>query len=287
MKKISFAVLALGIVGLQAQQYPPQQSYPAQQPYPQQGAPALLPPQQLDQLVGRIALYPDPLLAQVMTASTFYNQIPDAANWSNQHSNLTGDQLAQAIQEDNLPWDPSVLSLLPFASTLNMMASDMNFTQSLGNAVLAQQQDVMDAVQRQRQLAYNYGYLQNNAYNRVVADPGYIQIVPVNSAYIYAPFYSPFVVFAAPRPGFFIGGAIRFGPAVTIGAFLPFGWRGPYVDWRAHNILIDNHVWGRTWANREAYSHAYIDRRAPVAGARVERHEVVRPAREGRREERR
>jgi hypothetical protein len=316
MKTISFALFALGIVSLQAQQYPPQQpyyppqqpnpqqqqqyppqqqqypaqqqQYPPQQPYPQQGAPPVLPPQQLDQLVGRIALYPDPLLAQVMTASTFYNQIPDAANWSNQHANLTGAQLAGAIQEDNLPWDPSVLALLPFPSTLNMMASDMNFTQTLGNAVLAQQQDVMDAVQRQRQLAYNYGYLQNNAYERVVAEPGYIQVVPVNSAYIYAPIYNPFLVYAPPRPGFFIGGAIRFGPAVTVGAFLPFGWRGPAFDWRARSIIIDNHAWGRTWVNREGYAHPYYDRRAPIAGPRVERHEVVRPApgRDVRREER-
>ncbi len=308
MKKVVFPVLILGLLGLQAQpypqqqppypqqqppypqqqqqQYPPQQGYP-QQGYPQQAAPAMIPPQQLDQLVGRIALYPDPLLAQVMTASTFYNQIPDAANWANQHSMLNGQQLAQAIQEDNLPWDPSVLSLLPFPSTLNMMASDMNWTSALGNAVLEQRNDVMDAVQRQRQLAYNYGYLQTNPYDRVIADPGYIQIVPVNAAYIYPPIYDPFIVFGRPRPGFFVGGAIRFGPAVTIGAFLPFGWRGPAFDWRSHNIIIDRQPWGRTWTNRAVYAHPYVDRRAPVAGPRVERHEVrPAPARGGHEEHR-
>jgi Protein of unknown function (DUF3300) len=308
MKYASFAVLAfglLGAVGLSAQPYPPQQQpypppqqqqqqpyYPPQQqqPYPQQpayspqGDPALLPPQQLDQLVGRIALYPDPLLAQTMTAATFSNQIPDAANWANQHASLSGDQLSQAIQEDNLPWDPSVLSLLPFPSVLNQMASDMNWTQTLGNAVLAQRNDVMDAVQRQRQVAYNYGYVQTNPYQQVIAQPGYIQIVPVNSAYIYAPYYDPYLVYARPRPGFFVGGAIRFGPAVTIGAFVPFGWRAPAFDWRAHQIVIDNRPWGRTWVNRQAYAHTYVDHRAPVAGPRVEHHEVrpVAPARQGR-----
>ncbi len=74
----------------------------------------LAPPQQLDQLVQRIALYPDPLLAQVLTASTYYAEISDAAAWANQHRYLTGDALAKAINADQLPWDPSVLALLPF-----------------------------------------------------------------------------------------------------------------------------------------------------------------------------
>jgi len=272
MNRLVFTALTLGLLGLQAQPYPPQQPYP-QQAYPQ-GTPAMLAPQQLDQLVARVALYPDPLLAQVLTASTFYNQIPDAAGWANQHSNLNGQQLAQAIQEDNLPWDPSVVSLLPFASTLNMMASDMNWTQALGNAVLAQRNDVMDAVQRQRQIASSNGFLQTNAYERVIAEPGYIQVLPVNDLYIYPPIYDPYIVFGRPRPGFFVGGAIRFGPAVTIGTFLPFGWRRPEFDWQRHNIIIDQRPWGRTWVNRQEYAHPYVERGAPVAGPRVERHEV-------------
>src|ERR1700680_1518474 len=96
--------------------------------------PVLLTPPQLDQLVARIALYPDPLLAQVLTASTYWNQIPDAAAWANQHSYLTKDALARAIQEDNLPWDPSILALLPFPSVLDMMARDRVWTQQLGGA---------------------------------------------------------------------------------------------------------------------------------------------------------
>ena len=79
-----------------------------------QGQPARLGPSQLDQLVSRIALYPDPLLAQVLAASSYWDQIPEAATWAQQHSYLTGEALAQAIRQDNLNWDPSVIALLPF-----------------------------------------------------------------------------------------------------------------------------------------------------------------------------
>src|SRR6201999_3900155 len=116
---------------------------------------------------------------QVLTASTFWDQIPDAATWAQQPSNLTGDPLAQAIQADNLPWDPSVLALLPFPSVLDMMARDPQWTGALGNAVLAQRNDVMDAVQFTRHAARNYGYLAPNAYDNVVDDGGYVEINPV------------------------------------------------------------------------------------------------------------
>lgn len=101
-------------------------------------------------MVSRIALYPDPLLAQVMTAATYPDQIPQAAGWANAHRYLTGDTLARAIMDDQLPWDPSVMALLPFPSVLDMMARDPGWTQQLGGAVLAQRPDVMDAVQRMR-----------------------------------------------------------------------------------------------------------------------------------------
>jgi hypothetical protein len=262
------------------QQPYPQTQYPSQQPYPQQypqAPPPPMAPQQLDQLVQRIALYPDGLLTQILTAATFYPQIPDAAGWANEHSYLRGPDLAAAIQADNLPWDPSVLALLPFPNVLNMMAQDMGWTQTLGNAVLAQRPDLMDAVQRMRQEAYDYGYLRNNPYDRVVvAGPEDIEIVPVNPDYYYVPAYSPYVVFARPRPGFFVGGAIRFGPEITIGAaFAPFGWGHPRLDWRSREIVIDNHPWARGWNNRGAYVHPYATPyHRPAPGARVEHHEI-------------
>jgi hypothetical protein len=242
-------------------------------------------PEQLDQLVSRIALYPDGLLAQVLTASTFYNEIPDAASWANQHSYLRGDQLSAAIQADRLPFDPSVLGLLPFPQVLQMMASDMGWTQQLGNAVLAQHNDVMDAVQRERQKAYDYGYLRPNQYEQVVVGgPGDIEILPATPGFYYVPVYDPYVVFARPRPGFFVGGAIHFGPGITIGAgFAPFGWGTVGFGWRDHSILVGGHPWARTWVNRGAYVHPGYAYRAP-AGPRVEHHEIHR---EERHEERR
>jgi hypothetical protein len=101
---------------------------------------------ELERIVSPIALYPDPLLAQVLAAATFPDQVPDAANWADDHHYLSSSGLAAAISEDRLPWDPSVQSLLPFPSVLEMMASDMAWTEEIGTAFLAQRQDVMDAV---------------------------------------------------------------------------------------------------------------------------------------------
>jgi Protein of unknown function (DUF3300) len=244
-----------------------------QAPPPVYPPPPSYPPAQLDQLVSRIALYPDPLLAQVLAAATFPDQIPDAARWADQHHYLTGDALAAAITGDRLPWDPSVQALLPFPSVLDMMASDMNWTQQVGNAFLAQQADVMDAVQRERRLAMNYGYLRSNA--QITVSPGpYIEILPVNPAFIVVPAYNPLVVFAAPRPGFFVGGAINFGFGITIGAaFRPWGWGLNRVVWNTHTVFVNNAPWRRTWVNRATYVHPYTVQRYP-APQRVEQHEL-------------
>src|ERR1700733_4826043 len=203
--------------------------------------PPSFPPQQLDQLVARIALYPDPLLAQVMAAATYPNDIPPAAQWADQHHYLAGQQLADAIQGDQLPWDPSVQALLPFPSVLDMMNSDMRWTSDLGNAFLAQQQDVMDAVQRQSAIAQRYGYLRSNGQILVSGGP-YITIAPVNPGYVVVPYYDPTVVFYAPRPGFFVGGAIRFGFGVSIGGyFAPWVWTpgGIRFDWGGHGVFLN------------------------------------------------
>jgi hypothetical protein len=151
------------------------------------------------------------------------------------------------MYEDNLAFDPSVMSLIPFPAVLDMMARDPGWTQQLGAAVLSQRPDVMDAVQRMRQRAMDYGYLESNAQYRVAVNgPGDIEILPVNPGYMYVPYYDPLVVFAVPRRRFFIGGAITFGPGIYIGAFAPFGWAGPALGWRTHEIVIDHRPWVRT-----------------------------------------
>jgi len=271
MKKLQTAVIlaALGAATLAAQ------------------APPTYDTQQLEQTVARIALYPDPLLAQVLTASTFSNEIPDADGWARAHGYLTGDQMANAIREDNLPWDPSVQALLPFPSVLDLMAGDMNWTQQLGDAVLADRAGVMDAIQDQRQRAYSYGYLRTGPQYRVATPgPGEIDILPVDPNLLYVPYYDPAVVFYRPRPGFFIGGAIGFGPRIFIGSFMPWGWGGVSFGWRSHDIVIGGRPWGRTWVNRGSYVHPYASLPArpafrpgpgggaPVAPPRAERHEL-------------
>ena len=242
--KLRTAVLAVAVSGICFAQAPPP-------------PPSFAPPQ-LDQLVQRIALYPDPLLAQVLSASTFADEIPDAAKWADEHHYLTGDALANAITQDQLPWDPSVQALLPFPSVLGSMAADLGWTTQVGNAVLAQRQDVMDAVQRERAVAMNYGYLQSGPRVVVARTGPFITIMPVNPAFVYVPFYDPAIVFVAPRPGFAVGGAINFGFGFNLGiAFQPWGWGAVRVDWASHGWLVHGAVWGRTWANRMTYVHTY------------------------------
>jgi hypothetical protein len=266
------------------QQAPPQaqpqydqqgQAQPQAQPMPLQS------PQQLDQLVGRIALYPDPLLAQTLTAATYWDEIPEAARWADEHAYIHGDALSAAMQADNLPWDPSVLALLPFPSVLDMMARDPDWTGRLGNAVLSQRPDVMDAVQRLRREARGYGYLASNSDVDVIDDGGYIEIQPFNPYLYYVPIYDPLIVYGPPRPGLFVGGVIRFGPAVTLGvSFGRLGWFGAGFGWRDHAVLIDHRPWVRTYQNRAVYAHPYAHPYVRPIAPQQERHPA--PARGGR-----
>jgi hypothetical protein len=216
-------------------------------------------PTQLDQLVARVALYPDQLLAQLLAAATFPDQIPDAARWADQHHDLAGQALADAMQAHQLPWDPRVQALLPFPSLLGMMNSDISWTTNLGKAFLAQQQAVMDAVQRQRRRAIDFGYLRSNDQIAVGSEP-YITVMPADTAVIVVPLYNPGIVFLAPRPGSAVADAITFRAGVTIGGFLPFGWNlkkfevlggffRPWgwgssgIDWSARTVIINYAPW--------------------------------------------
>jgi hypothetical protein len=225
------------------------------------------PPAELERVVSPIALYPDPLLAQVLAAATFAEDIPDAARWANEHHYLTGGQLTAAVAADRVPWDPSVQALLPFPTVLDMMASDMPWTQELGSAFLAQSADVMEAVQTNRRKATSYGYLRSNG-QLIVREGPYIEILPVNPAFIVVPYYDPRLVFLPPRRGFAVGGAISFGFGVRLGVeFEPWGWGATRFGWPTHTVIINNAPWGRTWFNRGAYIHPYT----------VPRYREVRP----------
>src|SRR5581483_6423322 len=131
-------------------------------PPPQAGAPQAPPdvrfsPQQLDTLVAPIALYPDPLLGQVLAASTYPLEVVEAQQWLQQNSGLRGQQLTDAAKQQN--WDASVQALVAFPDVLTMLNRDVRWTTDLGNAFLAQQQDVMAAVQRLRVRAQQNGKL--------------------------------------------------------------------------------------------------------------------------------
>jgi hypothetical protein len=278
----AIAILAIDACALRASAIPAAQDQ--NQDQGQDQPPPSFAPEQLDQIVSRIALYPDPLLAQILSAATFPDQISDAAAWADQHHYLNGEQLSQAINSDQLPWDPSVQALLPFPSVLDMMASDMNWTNDLGNATLAQRPDVMDAVQRERQKARNFGYLRSNQ-QIVVSSGPYIEIQPVNPGFIVVPTYDPLIVYARPRPGFFVGGAIGFGFGVGIGTyFRPWGWGASRFGWHDHIVYVNNARWNRTWVNRRTYVHSYPAVHRYAAPGRpggppprvVEHHELVR-----------
>jgi hypothetical protein len=229
-----------------------------------QAPPAKLSPQQLDDVVARVALYPDPLLAQVMAAASFVEQITAATQWADQHSSLKGDALAQAMESANLGFDPSVQALLAFPSVLDLMNNDLAWTQALGDATLVQRGDVMDAVQRMRKQAYDAGNLKSSPQITVVqSSPQVIEIQPPNPTVIYVPTYNPQVVYVAPpppSPGVVIAAAaIGFAVGVALSPAYSNNYWGPHpgFGWGNGTMVIYNGAWGRTWVNHSTYVHTW------------------------------
>lgn len=222
---------------------------------PPPDGPPLLPPSELERIVSPIALYPDPLLAQVLAAATYPDDIPDAERWADDHHYLTGNRLTEAMMADELPWDPSVQALLPFPSVLEMMSSNMAWTEALGDAFLAQPDDVMDAVQRMRQRAYGYGYM-SGCRPVIVRGGPIIEIIPADPTYITVPYYDPSIVFVPPRSGFYPPGGVYCGFGIHMGLwFGPWGWGRTRVVWGTHTVIINDTPWGRRWNNRREYVH--------------------------------
>src|ERR1700757_4057892 len=144
-------------------------------------------PQELQQLVAPIALYPDALVAQILAASTYPTQIVEADRWMQSHSNLKGEQLAKEV--DKQDWDQSVKALAQFPSVLENMNKNLSWTSSLGEAYVTQPQDVTDAVQALRQQAKKSGHLDSNDKERVATQGNTIVIEPVNPEVVYVPAY--------------------------------------------------------------------------------------------------
>lgn len=219
--------------------------YPQTPPPPPPGA-VIYSPQQLDQLLAPIALYPDGLLAQILMAATYPLEVIEAYRWISapDHSQLRGDDLAAALEDQD--WDPSVKALAPFPQVLGMMNDQLGWMQQLGDAFLAQQADVMNAVQRLRAQAIAAGILQTTDQLRVTTEDGVITIESVNPETVYVPVYGPTVYGPWPYPEYPPDDFIPPGEFIAPGAFtwIPVGivtvlWGWDHWDWRHHRIHID------------------------------------------------
>jgi hypothetical protein len=220
---------------------------------------------QLDQLVAPIALYPDALVAQILTASTYPDQVAGANNWLHQNMMLPPDQRGAMV--DGMPWDPSVKALTAFPSVLDNLARNYNWASQLGNAYYNQPGDVMNAVQATRFQAQQAGVLVSTPQQRVYADNGAIMIAPVNPALVYVPYYNPWRIWGPtvvaypgyyvmpPPAGLALGIGIGFGVGISVGLFAHYGWgygawapnwhggvvlfnRGPYYS---RSVTVFNH----------------------------------------------
>jgi hypothetical protein len=244
---------------------------PAQTP---QGAPyAQQTPEQLQQLVAPIALYPDSLVAQILAASTFPEQVVEADRWVQAHPDLKGDALGQAV--DQQPWDPSVKALAAFPSVLGNMDKNLSWASSLGDAYYNQEQDVMDAVQVMRQKAEESGNLKTTPQQTVTSQGPTIVIQPADPEVVYVPAYDPWVVYGGPivawpgwypYPGIWYGGPyLSFGVGFGIGFFGGYGWGwGRWgFDWHNHYAIYNHDRYyshSRTFYNRNTFYRGGGDR---------------------------
>ena len=194
-------------------------------------------PEQLENLVAPIALYPDPLLAQLLPASTFVDQVQQAADW-------VGTNGANGI--DDQDWDTSVKAVGHYPMVIQMMAQRIDWTTSLGQAYVNQSTDVMTAIQHLRRMARSHGNLYSTPQQQVVYEGGYIAIVPAHPRFIYIPTYDPAVVYVRPhREAVVTGAAIGFTAGLVIGA-----WLSRDCDWREHRVYYNGWRGDHGWRGR-------------------------------------
>jgi hypothetical protein len=208
-------------------------------------------PEQLQQLVAPIALYPDALIAQILPAATYPDQVIEAEKWMEQHKDLQGGQLASEV--DKQPWDASLKALTQFPAVLANMSRNLAWTSELGDVYLNQQQEVSQAIQTMRERAKQAGNLNTTPQQKVETKGKTIVIQPAETDVVYVPQYDPWLVYGYPLavfpgwypyPGLYLDGlGISFGLGFGIGLFGGFGW-----GW--HNWGFD---WGR--GGRVVYDH--------------------------------
>jgi uncharacterized membrane protein YgcG len=207
------------------------------------------PPDKIEQLVAPIALYPDALLAQVLMASTYPLEIVEADRWVKANPNLKGKALDDALAQKT--WDPSVISICQTPQLLDRMSSNLDWTQDLGDAFLAQQSDVMASVQKLRNEAYKTGNLKTTEQQTVVVEKEVIVIQPSSPQVVYVPAYNPAVVYGpywaypapmypawyAPWPGSAFVRGMAWGAGFAIGASMYVG-----CNWHGNNVYVNNTV---------------------------------------------
>jgi len=241
--------LSLGLPALSAQQA---QLIQAQLSAPEEDV-AKIPNEQLDSLVAPIALYPDPLLAQTLAASTYPLEVIQLQQWMANNSYLRDQALADAVEKQ--PWDPSVQAMATFPDVVNLLGDNIAWLTDLGNAFLAQQADVMDAVQRMRTTAQKNGNLNTTPEQTVQTQTSEggeqaIVIEPANPDMVYVPSYDPTVVYGTSAyafptlyyasPAYYrAGGALAFGAGVALGAAWGGNW-GYGCKWANGDININN-----------------------------------------------
>ena len=240
---------------------PPQDAQAAPAPaYTQQS------PEQIQQLVAPIALYPDSLVAQILAASTFPEQVVEADRWVQAHPDLKGADLGTAV--DQQPWDPSVKALAAFPAVLGNMDKNLSWTSSLGDAYYNQQSDVMAAVQIMRRRAQEAGNLKTTPQQTVTTQDSNIDIEPASSDEVYIPAYNPWGVYGGPvmawpgwypYPGIWYGGPyLNFGLGFGIGWYGGFGWGWNHwgFNWRGgYGMYGGGRYYSRsnTFYNRGSY----------------------------------
>jgi len=237
---------------------------------------------EVDSIVSPIALYPDQLIAQILGAATYPDQVSAADNWIQSNGGLKGDALMQAA--DKQPWDPSVKALTQFPSVLDQMAKNLAWTSALGDAAYNQQKDVMASIQRLRAQAKAAGNLKSSSEIKVVQqDPQTIVIQPANPQVVYVPQYNPSAVYGTPYqpPGYSTGamvatGLISFGLGVAVGAAINhnnsccgWGYGGWGCNWHGGNVVYQNNVYvsrSNTFygTNRNAYRNTYYGGNRPA-----------------------
>jgi uncharacterized membrane protein YgcG len=209
-----------------------------------------IPNDQLDSLVAPIALYPDPMLAQTLAASTYPLEVIQLKQWMDKNKNLKGTALTDAVAKQ--PWDPSIQSMAAIPQVVERLATNIQWTADLGNAFLAQQQDVMDAVQRMRTKAQSKGTLKTSQEQVVQTKTAennkeVIVIEQANPQTVYVPSYDPAIVYGPPvypyypytYPGYYPGMGLAFGTGILIGAGIANNWWGN-CNWGGGDININN-----------------------------------------------